>query len=295
MRALDPDLAAHLKSGATTLAMCWRIERADGVVLGFTDHDRTLTVDGISYDPVAGADGAAIASSADLAIDNSEIFGAFDSSKLSASDLAVGKFDGAEVQIWRVNWADTGQRVLLKRATIGETVREGGAFRAELRGASYALSRTIGRVYQRSCDATIGDDRCGVDLDLPAYHGAGTITSLIDDTGFIATGLSAFENNWFAHGLLTWQTGANAGLSAHVKASHPASGNATRLDLWVPPGAAPENGDTFSITTGCDKRDTTCRVKFGNLINFRGFHLMPGDDVALQYPIRTEDNDGGKR
>ena len=44
MKTLSAALQAHLDSGTTTLAWCWRIERADGVVFGFTDHDRPLDV-----------------------------------------------------------------------------------------------------------------------------------------------------------------------------------------------------------------------------------------------------------
>jgi len=40
MKTLTDDLQAHFASGTTTLAWCWRITRADGVVFGFTDHDR---------------------------------------------------------------------------------------------------------------------------------------------------------------------------------------------------------------------------------------------------------------
>ena len=76
MRALDPDFEAHLKSGATTLCHCWAVTRRDGVVLGFTDHDRTIFFDGVSFEPETGADGAAMAASADLAVDNTEIEGA---------------------------------------------------------------------------------------------------------------------------------------------------------------------------------------------------------------------------
>ena len=42
MKTLSAGLQGHVDSGTTTLAWCWRIERADGVVFGFTDHDREL-------------------------------------------------------------------------------------------------------------------------------------------------------------------------------------------------------------------------------------------------------------
>ncbi len=294
MRVIDPGLQAHLTSGATTLATCWKIARTDGAVFGFTDHDRALAFDGVSFEPETGVDGAAIESSADLSVDNSEIEGALSSAALSAEDLAAGRYDDASVEIWRVNWTDVSQRMLLKRGTIGEVAREGARFRCEIRGASHALDRTVGRVYQRGCDAIVGDARCGVDLEAPAFKGAGVVAAILDDQRFLASGLSAFAPQWFAHGALFWTGGANAGTRGAVKAQdkNPA-GDA--ISLWTPPGRALAIGDVFTVTAGCDKRAATCTQKFSNLINFRGFHLMPGNDFAVSYPLKADKNDGGKR
>lgn len=294
MRAVDPLLAAHLASGATTLATCWKIIRKDGVTLGFTDHDRPLAFGGASFEPQSGADGAAIESSADLSVDNSEIEGALVSDALSAEDLAAGRYDDAAVEIWRVNWTDPAQRLLLKRGTIGEAVREGERFKAEIRGAGHALDRTVGRLYQRQCDATLGDARCGVNAAAPAFAGAGVVAAILDDQRFLASGLSAFASGWFTQGALTWTGGANAGAKGAVKSHHRgAAGDA--LSLWAPTGRALAVGDAFTLVAGCDKRSETCKAKFANLINFRGFPLMPGNDFAVSYPLKAEKNDGGKR
>lgn len=102
MRALSPDLAAHLASGATTLATCWRIARKDGAVFGFTDHDRALAFDNTLFEPDTGAEGSALSSSADLSIDNAEIAGLISSARLTAAELTSGRFDDAAVEIWRV-------------------------------------------------------------------------------------------------------------------------------------------------------------------------------------------------
>jgi uncharacterized phage protein (TIGR02218 family) len=294
MRAIDPQLAAHLQGGATTLATCWKIARKDGVVLGFTDHDLPLSFDGCAFEPDTGADGAAIESAADLSVDNSEIEGALSSAALSADDLAAGRYDDAAVEIWRVNWAFVEQRLLLKRGVIGDIVREGDRFRAEIRGASYALDRTVGRVYQRGCDAILGDARCGVDLAAPAFTGAGIVIAILDDQRFLAAGLAAFAGGWFAQGALVWTSGENAGTRASVKAQDKnPSGDA--ISLWLPTGRPIAVGDTFEMTAGCDKRAETCARKFANLVNFRGFHLMPGNDFAVSYPLKAEKNDGGRR
>jgi len=291
MRVLDPALKAHLASGVTTLATCWRITRADGFVLGFTDHDRALTFDATQFAPESGADGSAINSTADLAVDNSDIDGALSADALSGEDLAAGRYDGAAVEIFRVNWAAPEQRVLVKSGVIGEVSRSGDAFKAELRGLSHHLDQTIGRVYQRLCDINLGSAKCGVDLGDPAYNTAGIVTALRDDQSFIADGFGDFDDGWFAHGLLSWTSGANAGTAAHIKTQGPNGA----IALWLPAGAMVAAGDAFTATAGCDKRFETCREKFSNAVNFRGQPYMPGNDFAVSYPLRSENNDGGKR
>ncbi len=290
MRALDPDLKTLLDSGATTLATCWRITRVDGAVLGFTDHDRALAFDGTSFLPDSGATGSGLTSTADLAVDNAEIEGALSNTALSADDLAAGRYDGAGVEIFRVNWADPETRLLLKKAVIGEVRRDGDAFRAELRGLSHYLDQTTGRVYQRLCDVNLGSAKCGVDLNDAAYKTTGAVTALRDDQSFIASGFSAFADSWFAHGLLTWTSGANLGARGHIKTQ----GQGGAVALWLPAGADIAIGDAFTATAGCDKRFATCGDKFANTINFHGFPLMPGNDFAITYPLRAENNDGGK-
>lgn len=291
MRAIDPDLQSHLETGATTLATCWRVTRRDGFVLGFTDHDRALSFDGTTFLPDTGATGSALTSSADLAVDNADIEGALSADALSAEDLAAGRYDGAAVEIFRVNWAAPDQRLLLKTGAVGEVSRSGDAFKAELRGLSHHLDQPQGRVYQRLCDVNLGSPECGIDLGDLTFKTSGTVTALRDAQSFIADGFSAFDESWFAHGLLTWVSGANAGASAHIK-TQSASG---AVALWLPAGGPVAIGDQFTATAGCDKRFETCKAKFSNAVNFRGHPFMPGDDFAVSYPLRGERNDGGRR
>lgn len=295
MRALPSGLQDHLDSGATTLCSCWRVTRSDGVALGFTDHDRTLSFDGTVFEPDSGVSGGALSSSADLAVDNAEIEGALASDRLSAEDLAAGLYDGAGVELFRVNWADTDMRLLIKRGVIGEIARAGEAFKAEFRGISHALDQTVGRVYQRLCDVNLGSTPCGVDLDDPAYRAEGAVTSVSDGQRVIVSGLAGFDEGWFANGTIEWTSGENAGVTAHVKSHGAAPGGGGAIALWLPPGKPVAIGDNFVLRAGCDKRFETCRAKFANTLNFRGAPFMPGNDFAISYPLRGETNDGGKR
>ncbi|MEM8935282.1 MAG: DUF2163 domain-containing protein [Pseudomonadota bacterium] len=289
MRSFDPDFANHIAGGATTLATCWRLSRRDGATLGFTDHDRVLSFDGTVFSPDSGATGSAMSASADLAVDNAELEGALASDALSREDLIAGRYDGAGIEIWRVNWAAPEQRALLKQGVIGEIAAIGDAFRAEFRGAAYALNQPTGRVYQRLCDVDLGDARCGVNLTDPQYTTSGAVTGLQDSERFIASGFDGVEDGWFALGVLTWTSGANEGARIHIKTQT----GAGAIALWRPPGAAIAIGDQFTATAGCDKAFETCKDKFSNAVNFRGFHLMPGNDFVLSYPSAGAAHDGG--
>ena len=48
MRTIPPALQARLDSGVTMLCRCWVLQRADGVMQGFTDHDQDIVLDAVT-------------------------------------------------------------------------------------------------------------------------------------------------------------------------------------------------------------------------------------------------------
>ena len=178
MKGFAQDLKAHLASGATTLARAFVVTRRDGVVLGFTDHDRDLSFDGITFRADSGLTAKALQQATGLAVDNTEAFGALRSDAICEADILAGRYDGAEVQGWLVNWAEVAQRHVVFRGSIGEIERRGGAFKAELRGLTEGLNRPLGRVYQAPCSAVLGDGACGLDLTDPLYRWEGPVAAL---------------------------------------------------------------------------------------------------------------------
>ncbi len=291
MRQIDAGLAAHIAGGVTTLARCWRVARTDGTVLGFTDHDRTLTFDGTDYEPVAGFDASEDVGATGFAVGGLEVSGALSSDRLDAADLAAGLYDNAEVKVYLVNWTTSSERQLLRVGHIGEVIREDGAFRAEVRGLAAQLDETRGRAFRPACDADLGDARCGVDLDDADYTASGTVTAVSDRRRFTASGLDGFDDAWFDRGRFVWTSGANAGRGAEVR-SHRSAGGAASIELWQPVFFDIAIGDGFTISAGCDKRFATCRKKFDNTANFRGFPHMPGNDFTLSYAHQGDGNDG---
>lgn len=291
MRVIPAGLQAHLDSGATTLCWCWRITRNDGVALGFTDHDRDLVFGGTNFEASSGFTSTEIAGAVGLNVDALDVESAVTSDRLSEDDLAAGLFDNAAIEIFRVNWQDPDQRVLMRYGNLGEVSRGTTHFKAEVRGLAHELQQPKGRIIQFACDADLGDGRCTVDLDQDAFKGSGAVTALTDQRTLTVSGLGSFDQDWFTRGLLAWTSGANAGLKAEVKLHSKRDGTVT-LELWQAMSRAVEAGDAFTLTAGCDKSFKTCRAKFDNAVNFRGFPHVPGIDFALTYPDRGGKNDG---
>jgi uncharacterized phage protein (TIGR02218 family) len=285
MRPIPSALQTKLDTGVTTLARAWKLTRRDGVVMGFTDHDRDLVIDGVTFRAGTGFTSSEAASRFGLSVDGGEISGALADDSLTDADLAAGRYDAAAVETWLVDWSDPQLKVLTARATLGEVRREGQAFVAELRGLADLLSQESGRLYTAKCGADLGDSRCRVDLTDPAFRGSGAITGIEGTSIFVASGLDGFAETLFSAGRLTWTSGANNGLSIEIKQHRLVAGQ-PQLSLWQ---AMPEPiavGDTFDMTAGCDKTFATCRARFANTDNFRGFPQIPGNDFLLASPVQ---------
>ena len=217
MRQISDEFAARLASGVTKTCLCWRLERADGVIVAVTEHDRALWVDGTTYEPNGAMVASELTSSTGLQPGQAGAMGALSSEAIAEEDLAAGLWDGARVDVFRVDWERPQDFVQVWAGRFSEITHGRLGFEAELVSLKADLERPVGRIFSRRCDAVLGDMRCGVDLDNPDF----------------------------------------AGLS-------------------------------------CDQRFNTCKERFGNVENFRGFPHMPGADFILSGPAASG-NDGEQR
>ena len=186
-------------------------------MIGVTEHDRVLSVDGVDYEPGGALTAGQVSSSSGLAPGQAEAAGALSSEAISEADISAGLWDRARVDVFRVDWSNTALKVHVWSGWFTEVTRGELGFEAELVSLKTDLERPVGRVYSRRCSAVLGDAQCGVDLDNPDF----------------------------------------AGLS-------------------------------------CDQRFETCKARFANAENFRGFPHMPGPDFVLSSPAATG-NTGGRR
>ncbi|MCO6388626.1 DUF2163 domain-containing protein [Aliihoeflea sp. 40Bstr573] len=268
---------------ATTLCFCWRVTKRDGTALGFTDHDKMLSFEGTIFEPQSGFSQSEAQSSLGLAVDTAEIEGALSSTRLSEDEIDAGLLDGAKVETFRVDWAAPDGAELVRVSAIGKITRRDGALVAELESLARNLDRPAGRYLRRSCDAELGDMRCGVAM--AGFAAAGTIVSRQATDTYVVAGLDAYADGWFGGGRLTSEGHAYR-VTAHRRGTE---GVLVSLD----DGGALAPGSAFTIAAGCDKAFSTCRDKFFNTLNFRGFPHLPGNDVAYGYVSEDGVFDGG--
>lgn len=282
----------HLAGGTTTTCRCWRLERKDGWVRGFTDHDADLFFDGTTFLASTGLTASALETTTGLAVDNTEAVGALSDAGISEGDIEAGRFDGACVTHWLVNWRAPEQRVVRFRGSIGEVSRNDDAFSAELRGMTEILNQPRGRVFQRDCAAVLGDAKCRFDLSKSGFSVELEIVEVEDARVFHVDAVEQFEEGWFERGRLTVLDGTGAGLWGWIK-NDLADGDLRELTLWQGMRADIRAGDRIKLEAGCDKTATTCANKFSNFLNFRGCPHIPGEDWLTSYPRSGEDYGGG--
>lgn len=275
-------------SNTTSRVRGFKLTRPDGVVMAFTDHDHPLTIAGLTYEASTALTPSEAASNLGLAVDDQDVTGGLSSDAISEEDLAAGRYDGATVEVVEVDWTDTASFEVIGVYTVGEVSRDEAAFRCELRSRAALLQQTRGRRCLATCDAHLGDSRCKFNTSAPGWTGTGAVLAVVTDTDFRHSGLSGFTSVFFSHGLLTWTGGPNAGQQSEVRLH-----DSTVVGLWSPPTADLAAGHAFTITVGCDKSYETCRLKFSNGTNFRGFPTITGEDALLYATPGAAGLDGG--
>lgn len=278
-KSISANLKTHIAGEVTTLATCWKLTLTDTTVLGFTNHPSDLVIDSVTYQASAGATPTSVATGADLRVDELQVMGFLDSTTITDADLLAGRFDYAEVEVFLVNYNAVSDGALtLRRGWLGEVQIKGGQFSAELRGITQHLQAAVGRTYSPACGADLGDSRCGVTL--ASFTVTGNVTSVTDASMFADTGRTEADN-YFRHGLLTWTSGNNVGRSVEVAGFTNSTGE---FSLYTAMPEAIQVGDAYSVYAGCDKAFATCKNKFSNVVNFRGFPHIPGADKMFEAP-----------
>jgi len=262
-----------------TAATFWRVLRRDGVALGFTTHDRDLWLDGINHRAAPGLVPSAIRRSADFEPDSAEVQGALSHASISAADLAVGRFDGASVQIGLVDW-ETLETAVLYRGTIGAVTQEAGSFTAALQSRKVELQRDPIPRTSPSCRAAFCGPGCT--LSAPRFTHEARLIAADPMANTVELDCPAPPSALLG-GTLRWLDGPGAGATQGIAA---VVGGALVLDL--PLDSPPPVGARALVREGCDRTLDTCVNRFANSVNFSGEPHLPGNDLVTRYPAPSQ-------
>lgn len=262
-------------SDLSTLTLCWRLERRDGVAIGLTAHDRDLTIAGLTYRAAPGMTPTAVKRSDSLEADTMEASGPLGHVSIREADLLAGRWDGARISAFMIDWADGAVTpVSLGTGTIGSVEVRDGAFSAELKGIAAQLAAPVSEETSPTCRATLGDRRCRV----PMGGRRRPATVLAVEDAQITLDVAEPVPNAYGDGRLRWLSGPNSGLEQGVMLS-----DGVLLTLREPPSYA-GTGARVELIEGCDRRFATCIERFANALNFQGEPHLPGIDLLTRYP-----------
>ncbi|MEH6495965.1 MAG: DUF2163 domain-containing protein [Pseudomonas marincola] len=277
MKTLTAQLQSHLQGEVTSLASCWYILRRDGEEVFLTDHDADLTFNGHLYRASDGYNRSALKGSSGTDTDEMDLSGCLNSDWLSENDLRAGIYDFAQIHFFLLNWQDVSMgSIPLRKGWIGEVSWSDGLFQAELRGLSNSFKRNLGKIYTPECTADLGDDRCM--LDIEALASMDVIADTSSRNNFTLTNYDA-DDGELDGGIVHFMSGGNVGQKLEIQ-SWLNSGK--QLTLFI---AAPYEisvGDSITLYPGCDKRFSSCKERYANQMNFRGFPYVPGLDGLLE-------------
>ncbi|MGN7611888.1 DUF2163 domain-containing protein [Magnetococcales bacterium HHB-1] len=278
MKSISTALTDHIQQDVTTLANCWCISRKDGTTLRFTDHDVDLVVGGETFAAQTGFSASAISGNTDMSVGNLDVEAVVDDESITEVDILSGLYDGAAVEIFKVNWAspDAGT-IPLKSGTIAEIELKGKVFVAELRGKLDRLNTNFMEVYSPTCRITFCSPECKLDANI--FSQSSNVTGVTDQRQF-STNLGE-ASGFFNGGMITWTDGSNAGRKMEIK-TH----SNGQISLALPMAYTIQAGDSFTAIRGCDKRFETCCNTFNNAINFRGEPEIPGMEKSM-LPMRS--------
>lgn len=278
-------MTSFMQPKIQTLCYCWVVTRKDGTKLGFTDHDEPITINDIKCQPETGMVTGSSEIESGFAINGGQVEAALNADAISTEDILAGLYDRATIQHYLVNWQAPENIELLRTMTIAKVTKSNGQFTAEMDGLLSGFDAPQGRYFRRQCDAELGDQNCGVDLNNMAHQTSSTIVQ--DAEGHTVTievldqAEAAFQNGTLTIDDLSYKIANIRANDAHWV-----------IQLREPLKTALTKNMPCRLTKGCDKSFATCKSQFDNGLNFRGFPHLPGSDAAYQFAKREDIFDG---
>jgi uncharacterized phage protein (TIGR02218 family) len=266
-------------SDAIALADLWTITTIAGDVLRWTSADVPITTGGNTFlcGPIIKRGGTRMTSTLEVdALDVTIETG--ESVTLAGIPLAHaaanGALDGATVKLERAfmqTWGVVSATVHLFEGRVAAIDPTHTEVAIKVKSLLEILDAKWPRnIYQPACCHQLYSAGCGVARAPWLENGA-------------ATGGDTQKINWpnnkpsghYDQGVIVFTSGQNTGARRTIKSS-----DSNGLSISLPLAYPAKAGDAFQVAPGCDKLQSTCGNKFGNLNRFRGFPYVPPPETT---------------
>lgn len=271
MRSISPNLKSAIISGK--ICNLVKITRNDAGEYLYTDHDLPLTIDGNVYQPAPGLQQLRLESTIDNKVSNQQFNAGW--IDFSESDLRTGLFDNAQIEVKKCSWANPEHgSITTFYGNLGIIQWTEDGFKADIHSITRKLNRNYGVTTTASCRHRLFDEfssiSCGAcTINKPSNTFNGSVDSIVKDRiKFEVTGTFPTTQDYCAFGELTFTSGLNVGLTFEL--SKHDVGAFSEFELMLQTSKAIQSGDTFTVTSGCDKSFNTCINKYSNAKNFGG-------------------------
>ncbi|QXK92102.1 DUF2163 domain-containing protein [Neoehrlichia mikurensis] len=272
MEITNKNLTKHLSQNIITIAYCWKIILKNNSIIGFTNHDKDLIINNITYHAKSGTQIHPINFNI-ISEGQTKIESVINSDLIDVSDIIHGKYDSSHVEIFIINYENISQGILtLFTGIIHKITLNNDKFIAELKGLSNILSHNITNVFSPQCRAQFCDNQCKSKKE--KFTVISVITNIIHNNMFEDINLLCIDN-YYKYGTVTFLTGKNLNISLSV-----ISNKDKYIQLAKSPPYPMYINDKYSIIAGCDKNYTTCHNKFNNTKNFRGEPHIPDTNTV---------------
>jgi len=249
-RNVPANLLAHMQQSSVVIAVLVRIDRTDGVSLGFTGWDTDIVYGGLTYHRTISMSPSAIKMNQDLTTDQMDIIGAIDSVYLTEEDIKGGRYRLARVTVMRINPFNTGWGVITDLFGYVDSIEYGdGQIKVEIVSLGACLSQQFGDIITPACRVKqLGDSQCKVNI--AAYQVSSTVAAVGADNRTL-TFTDTKPNGWYDGGMVRFASvvgggGNNFNINMEVKRSF--TNGASVITLQHSP-----TGGTFGLTVDVDQ------------------------------------------
>lgn len=280
MKTLHNEYKKFMIKDVTTIVNCFSIEFENGNKLGYTNHTSDIIFieePNLIYKST-GFTNTANQKTSSMNVDNLDSDFMIDDIDIKQNDLERGIWNNAKIKYFRCNYSlpfSYNYIEKIQKGIVADITKNKNYFSLEVSSLTQNLQTRSVKITKPTCDAQFCDNQCK--LDINNYTNNAVIQYVVTNKEFILE-TSPSEN--LENGLIEFTSG-----DAYLQKIEIKSFDTTTKTLILKEECNynVQIGDTIKLVDGCDKLKKTCKTKYNNVVNFRGFSFIPSSTEVINF------------